>query len=137
MRADVEKVLEAAHLVDLDLEAGLAALRGTFDRFLARRRLFLQRLGLEAAKVEMVAGEKQAATGAGAAGPFRHGFGLAKQELGDPFGERELADAARTVDQQGVRQSRQPLADGFEDRLVPGVHQSPASSRVIALRIEP
>src|SRR6185295_3560665 len=112
-------------------------LRGTFDRLLARRRLFLQGLGLEAAEVEMVAGDKQAAASAGAARPLGRVLGLAKQELGDSFGEGELADAARAMNQQGMRQSRQPLADGFEDRLVPGMHQSPASSRVIALRIEP
>jgi hypothetical protein len=83
----------------------------------------------------MGAGEVPAAAAAGAARSFRDCFGLAKEKLGDLFGELELADAAHAVDQQGVRQSRQPLADGFEDRLVPGMHQSPASSRVIALRI--
>src|SRR2546425_471927 len=70
-----------------------------------RRRQLGDRLGFEAAEVRMVTGEIPAAAVAAAAGTLRPLGVLAEQELRDALGERELADAARTVQQQGVRQA--------------------------------
>src|SRR5205823_4351695 len=108
VRADVEEIGQLAHLVDLDLEARLAAAREGFR--------------LEAAEVGMVAAGVPAAALAGAARLARRVPGFAKKELGDPLGERSLADALRAVDQQRMGKPPGPMLERFEQRLVPGVH---------------
>src|SRR2546430_4525963 len=108
MRADVQKARELADLLDQDVEAGLlgAPGRGLAPLLLfRRRRQFGDRLGLEAAEIGMVAAEVPAAAIAAAAGTLRRLGVLAEQKLSDALGERELADAARAVQQQGVRQT--------------------------------
>src|SRR2546422_9697766 len=69
VRADIEEIGQLAHLIDLDLEARLAAARGGFALFLRRRGIGRWRQGfrLEAAEVGMVAAGVPAATIAGAA----------------------------------------------------------------------
>src|SRR5207249_399291 len=107
MRADVQKARELAHLLDEDVEARLlrAPGRGLAPLLLFHRRRRLgDRLGFEAAEVRMVTSEIPAAAVAAAAGTLRRLGVLAEQKLGDALGQRELADAARTVQQQGVRQ---------------------------------
>src|SRR5947207_4655721 len=120
MRADVQKARELADLLDQDVEAGLlrAPGRGLAPLLLFHRQRQLgDRLGFEATEVRMVTGEIPAAAVAAAAGTLRRLGVLAKQKLSDAFGERELADAAWTVQQQGVRQALASL-QRIEDRLV-------------------
>src|SRR2546426_12681399 len=99
VRADIEEIGQLAHLIDLDLEARLAAARGGFALLLRRRGIGRrrQRFRLEAADVGMVAAGAPAATFAGAARLARRLPGFAEKELGDPLGERKLADALRAV----------------------------------------
>src|SRR5688572_413173 len=83
----------------------------------------------------MVAAEEPAAPVALAAGPAGRLGGLAEQELGDAFGERQLADTLHAVDEERVRQPRRARRDRAEDRFVPGMHQSSPSSMDSALWI--
>src|SRR5260221_6618674 len=128
MRPHVEKVGEPAHLVLRDDEARLlgAAGRGRLAApllLLDRRRQLGDRFGLEAAEIRMVAGEIPPAAVAGAARALR-GLGvLAKEELRHALGERELAHAARAVQQDRVRQAL-AFFQRLEDRLVPGSDQN-------------
>src|SRR6266849_8013786 len=130
MRADVQKARELADLLDEDIEAGLlrAPGRGLAPLLLFRRRRQLgDRFGLEAAEIGMVAAEVPAAAIAASAGALRRLGVLAKEKLRDPLRQRELADAARAVQQQGMRQARAGL-QRIEDRLVPEMHQRPCSA---------
>src|SRR5262249_22625901 len=95
-----------ADLVDGDEKARLLGAPGRglaplLLRFRFRRRL-RDRLGLEAPEVGMIAAEIPAAAVAFAARARRRISVLAKEELGQALGERELAHAARPVDQQRV-----------------------------------
>src|SRR5438128_3829924 len=136
MRADVQKARELADLLDEDVEAGLLRAPGRglapLLRFQRRRQLG-DRLGFEAAEVRMVAAEIRAAAVAAAAGTWRRLGVLAEQKLRDALGERELADAARAVQQQGVRQALARL-QRLEDRLVPGMHYRSSSDDLICVR---
>ena len=81
----------------------------------------------------MVTGEIPAAAVAAAAGALRRLGTFAKEKLRDALGQRELADAARAVQQQGVRQALARL-QRIEDRLIPGMHYRPSSAALICLR---
>src|SRR2546428_9826807 len=74
----------------------------------------------------MVAAGVPAAAVAGAAGLACRVPGFAEKELGDPLGERQLADALRAVNQQRVGQTAGPMLERFEQRLVPRMHQRSA-----------
>src|SRR5437870_4110351 len=119
MRADVQKAREFADLLDEDVEAGLlrAPGRGLAPLLLFQRRRQLgDRLGFEAAEVRMVTGEIPAAAVAAAAGALHRLGVFAKEKLREALGQRELADAAWTVQQQGVRQALAVLLQRIEDR---------------------
>src|SRR5207244_10816488 len=92
------------------------------------------RPGVGAAGSGMGAAEVPAAAIAAAAGPLRRLGVLAKEKLSDALGQRELADAARAVQQQGMRQALAGFLQRIEDRLVPGMHQRPCSADLICLR---
>jgi hypothetical protein len=47
---------------------------------------------------------------------------LAKQELSDALGERELADAARAVNEERMRHALAAFLQRLENRPVPGMH---------------
>src|SRR6185369_16521177 len=93
--------------------------------------------GLQSPEVRMVAGEIPAAGVAASAGARLWIGVLAQEQLGEVLGQRELADAARAVDQKGVRQALARFLERIEDRFVPGMHQRPASAPVICSRTSP
>ena len=139
MRAQVEEAGQPADLVDGDVEARLfrAPGRGLAPLLLFRRRRQLgDRLGLKASEIRMTAGNEPAATVAAAARALRAVGVLAKEELRHLLGERELADAARAMNQERVRQAL-ALFQRLQDRLVPGMHQRLASTDWSCLRTAP
>src|SRR5438552_5140902 len=137
MRADVQEACELADLLDEDIEARLLGAPGRglapLLRLFARWRQLGDRLRLEAAEIGMVAAEIPAAAIAASARTLRRLGVLAKEKLSDALGQRELADAARAVQQQGVRQALTRL-QRIEDRLVPGMHYRSSSADLICVR---
>src|SRR6185437_7982634 len=115
MRAQIQEVGEGAHLLHGNEKArrfrapgrGLAPL---LLRFGCGRRLG-DRLRLEPPKIRMVAAEVPAAAIAAAARTRRRIGVLAKKELREALGERQLADAARAVDEKRMRQ---PIARALQ-----------------------
>src|SRR5712692_4449601 len=104
----VQKAPELAYLVHRDEEARLFGAPGRALAPLLRlfgRRQLGDRFGLEAPEIRMIASEIPAAAVAAAARTLRRVGVLAKEELRDSLGQRELADAARAVQQQRVRQA--------------------------------
>src|SRR5690348_828645 len=140
MRPQVQERGELADLLDQDEEARLLrAFRrgGLAPLFLfGRRRHLGDCLGLEAPEVGVIAREIPAAAIALSAGSSFRIFVLAEHELRHGFGELELADAARTVEQDGVRQAIHAGLQRIKDRLVPGMHQRPCSADLIWSRTE-
>ena len=133
VRADVEETGQLAHLIDLDLEARPAAARGSVALLLLLRRgvgLRGQGFRLEAAEVGMVAAGVPATAFAGAARLARRVLGFAKKELGDPLGERQLADALRAMNQQRVRTAYLARAKAEPARI----RVIDASEEVVAVR---
>src|SRR5438067_708115 len=138
MRAQVQEAGEGADLVDGDEKAGLLRAPGgglapLLLRLGVRRRLG-DRLGLEPPEVGMVAAEIPAAAVAGAAGTCGRIGVLAKEELREALGERELADAARSVHEERMRQPLAPALQRLEDRLVQGCIYRPSSAVLICSR---
>src|SRR5262249_5074955 len=135
VRTKIEKAGEVADLVDGDEEARLLSApgRGGLTPLLLFRwrRHLRDRLGLEAAEVGGIAAEGPAASIALAAGPLSELLVLAKEELRHRLRKLELADAARSVQQDGVRQPVETPLERIEDRLVPGMHQRPCSADLI------
>src|SRR5712692_2364223 len=137
MRAHVKEVGKLAHLVDLDFDARLdatPAARGLLFVGLLARGL-RQRLGLEPPEVRMVAAEKPAAAGACAAGLGCLARALAKKQLRDALGERELAHAAHAVDEERMGQPRQAAFERIKQWQIPGLHQIPPRPSSRARRI--
>src|SRR5689334_18431585 len=142
VRAQVEEVGEGAHLLHRDDDARLLGAPGRglapLLRCLGFRRWHLrERFGLDAPEVRMVAGEIPAAGVAAPAGTRLRIGVLAQEQLREVLGERELADAARAVDQERVRKALARLLERVEDCFVPGVHQRPASAPLICSRTSP
>src|SRR6266850_6562301 len=137
MRADVQERSELTHLLDEDEEARLFGAPGRglapLLLFCRHRRQLGDCLGLQAPEIGMVAREIPAAAVAAAARSLCTIGVLAKEELRDALGQRQLADAARAVQQQGVRQAR-ARSQRIEDRLVPGMHQRSCSADSTCLR---
>ena len=140
VRASVEEVGELADLLDRDDEARLLGAPG---RGLScppplllriRRRHLGDRLGLEAPEVRMVAGEVPAAGVAAVAGARLRIGVLAKEQLREALGERELADAARAVQQKGVRQALRALCSDSRIGWFQGCIRSPAAADLICSR---
>jgi len=126
VRADVEEIGQLAHLIDLDVEARLAAARGSFASSSAlrvgRRR---QGSGSRRRKSGWLPPVYQRQPSQAPQG-LRAVSCFAKKELGDLLGERQLADALRAMNQQRVRQPPGPtLSDSSSARS--RVHQRSAS----------
>src|SRR5438045_7287217 len=94
VRAQIEEIGEGAYLLHRDDDARLLGAPGRglapLLRFGVRRRHLGERLGLNTPEVGMVAGEVPAAGVAFAARARRGIAMLAKQELRESLGEREL-----------------------------------------------
>src|SRR5205823_3250060 len=124
MGSQVEKGGELTNLLDQDEEARLLRALGGGGLapllLVCLRRQLGDRFRLEAPEVRVIAREIPAAPVALTAGARLRVLVLAKEELRHRFGERELADAARTVQQDRVRQAVEAALERIEDRLVPG-----------------
>src|SRR5688572_3436615 len=137
MRAEIEKIGEVPHLLDLDLGAGLRLrLFGAFA--LVDRRPSRDRFRLDEAYVGMMTGEKPPAAVAAPARRRARLGRLAQQQLREALCELQLADALRPVQQQRVRRLLGQPDQPAPDVLLEGRnrHDAPNSRcRSSALRI--